>query len=102
VAALGKDSRLLDEQEEQGSEEKRRMVERGIREYWAKTDRLLDAYLDGLLDEDAYRRKGLELGRQRLNLEQQLEALGPEAGSGRTAGTFERPPTGASNSRLPA
>jgi site-specific DNA recombinase len=84
LEALVQDSRLLDEQEGAGSEEERRGLERVIAENRAKVDRLLDSYLEGLLDKDAYQIKARALGEERLGFERRLEVIREGQESGRT------------------
>lgn len=85
LAALLQESRLLDEKEARGGEEERRGLQRAIEENRAKTDRLLDSYLEGTVDKDTYQTKARELGQERLALEHRLQALEAGKKSGRTA-----------------
>jgi site-specific DNA recombinase len=85
LAGLVKESRLLDEQAGSGYEEEREGLERAIAENRAKTDRLVDSYLEGVLDKEAYQRKARELGEARLGFEQRLLVTRAEEQNGRTA-----------------
>jgi site-specific DNA recombinase len=85
LEALVQESRLLDEAEAGGCEAEREGLERAIAENRAKTDRLLDSYLENLLDKDGYQRKARELGEERLALERRVQATDSAQENGRTA-----------------
>jgi site-specific DNA recombinase len=85
IAELVEDSRSLDEAEDGSRETERAGLERAISDVRQKTDRLLDSYLEGVLDKDTYQRKAHELGQSRFTLEHRLESLSPEHDDGRTA-----------------
>jgi site-specific DNA recombinase len=85
VEALVNESLILDEKAARTFDEERAALEQVIQENRAKSDRLLDSYLEGLLDKDAYQRKGRELGEARLALERRLEAVTSCEQEGRTA-----------------
>jgi site-specific DNA recombinase len=85
LEALVEESRLLDEEQAGGSEAERQALEGAVAENRAKTDRLLDSYLENLLDKDTYQRKARVLGEERLALERRLQGVQSAKESGLTA-----------------
>jgi site-specific DNA recombinase len=82
---LVEESLALDAELGAGAKEEQAGVKRAITENKARTDRLLDAYLDGTVDKDAYYGKSRELGEERLGLERRLLAAKEAEEHGRTA-----------------
>ena len=76
IAALRKEALKSDAREERGTERERKAVEQAIAENKTRTNRLLDSYLDNLVDQDTYQRKARELGEERLAFEQRRVRLG--------------------------
>ena len=95
IAALVEESRLLDQEAQQGNDRERESLERAIGENDRKAGRLLDSYLEGIVDADTYRRKAEELSRERFTFEQRSEALANPT-SERTACVEELAKTAAS------
>jgi hypothetical protein len=85
IAALRKDAEMIDAQDERGTEEERKAVEQAITENKTRTNRLLDSYLDNLVDQDTYQRKARELGEERLAFEQRRVRLNETARDSLTA-----------------
>jgi hypothetical protein len=52
IEGLVKESRILDEQQGAGTEEERRTLKQAIQENSSRTDRLLDSYLENLIDDN--------------------------------------------------
>jgi hypothetical protein len=75
IAALVEESRLLDAQAAKGTGAEQESLERAIAENDTRAGRLLDSYLEGVVDAGAYRRKAEELSRERLTFEHRLERL---------------------------
>jgi uncharacterized protein YpmS len=57
IAALRKEAEKIDAQDERGTKEERKAIEQAITENKTRTNRLLDSYLDNLVDQDTYQRK---------------------------------------------
>ncbi len=75
VAALVEESRLLDAQEGKQHATERQGLEEVVRQAEGKAAKLLDGYLEGLVEAGAYRKKAKELEQERLTFEHRLEAL---------------------------
>ena len=52
------------------------MLRQAIKENREKTDRLLDGYLEKLIDKETYQHKAQELSLERIGLERRLAELG--------------------------
>jgi len=65
----------LDAQDRKATEQERLELEQAIAENKARVDRLLDSYLENLIDRDAYQKKARELGEERLAFEQRRVKL---------------------------
>jgi site-specific DNA recombinase len=76
IQALVEESRLLDEEEARGESSAREVLRQAIAENREKTDRLLDGYLEKLIDKETYQRKAQELSLERIGLERRLAELG--------------------------
>ena len=75
IAALVEESRVLDQQAAQGSDAEKTSLERAIAETDQKAGRLLDTFLEGIVDAETYRRKAAELSSERFTFEHRLDAL---------------------------
>jgi hypothetical protein len=75
VAELRKEAEKMDAEDEQGTEEERQALVQAIADNKSRVDRLLDSYLENLIDRDTYQRKARELGEERLGLEQRKVRL---------------------------
>ncbi len=75
IAALVEESRLMDREAQQGSDAEQKSLEQAVCENDRKAGRLLDSYLEGLVDAATYRHKAEELSRERITFEHRLEAL---------------------------
>jgi hypothetical protein len=76
IESLVEESRRRDEEEERGESSEREALREALKANREKTDRLLDSYLEGLLDKETYQRKGRELGLERIGLEKRIADLG--------------------------
>jgi DNA invertase Pin-like site-specific DNA recombinase len=85
LQSLVEESRLLDEQQGRDGSSALAALEDALAENRGKTDRLLDSYLDGIINQDTYQRKAKELGQDRIGFEQRLQALSAQSGDTRTA-----------------
>jgi site-specific DNA recombinase len=85
IAALRKDAEMIDAQDERGTEEELNAITQAIAENKTRTNRLLDSYLDNLVDQDTYQRKARELGEERLAFEQRRVRLSETAKDSLTA-----------------
>jgi site-specific DNA recombinase len=75
IADLRKEAQKVDAQEQRGTEDERRALEQAIAESKVRVDRLLDSYLENLIDRDTYQRKARDLGEERLAFEQRRVRL---------------------------
>ena len=75
VEELLEESRLLDQAGVTGSEQERHDLERLLAENDRRSGRLLEAYLDGVLDGETHRRKAAALAEEHRTLEHRLEEL---------------------------
>lgn len=75
VEALLGESRLLDQTEGRGTEREREELERLLAENDRRAGRLLEAYLDGVLDSETYKKKAADLADEHRTFEQRLEGL---------------------------
>lgn len=76
IESLVEESRLLDEDEAKGESSARDVLRQAIKENREKTDRLLDGYLEKLIDKETYQHKAQELSLERIGLERRLAELG--------------------------
>ncbi len=84
IAALVEESRLLDEQAAKGNDQDERRIREAVRDMEEKSSRLLDAYLEGVVPAETYRRKEAELAEERGTFERRLRSL-EDNSSDRTA-----------------
>jgi DNA invertase Pin-like site-specific DNA recombinase len=75
VAELRKEAEKMDAEDEQGTEEERQALLQAIADNKSRVDRLLDSYLENLIDRDTYQHKARELGEERLGFEQRKARL---------------------------
>lgn len=75
VEELLEESRLLDQTGTTGSERERADLERLLAENDRRAGRLLEAYLDAVIDGETYRQKAADLAEERHALEHRLEEL---------------------------
>jgi len=75
VEALVEEARLMDEQRDDRLAEQRSAVARALDTNKRRASALVDAMLDGLVDQDAYRLKAEELAEERCALELQAKRL---------------------------
>jgi len=75
VQALVDESRARDQAGAKGGEEERRDMERMLDENSRRAGRLLEAYLDAILDAETYRRKADDLAEERRTFEHRLAEL---------------------------
>jgi site-specific DNA recombinase len=99
IEALKAEAAKIDAKEERGTEEERRVLEQAIAENKARVDRLLDSYLENLIDRDTYERKARELGQERLAFEQRRHTL-EQAGEDSLAARLDRVVGEAGRARL--
>ena len=98
IEALVAESRILDDEEARGESGERDALQEAIRANREKTDRLLDGFIDGIVEKGTYQQKARDLSFERLRLEERLANLGAVQ-AGKTARAEELMRT-ASTARL--
>jgi site-specific DNA recombinase len=99
LADLREGAQEIDAQDHRGTEDERQALEQAIAENKTRVDRLLDSYLDNLIDQDTYQRKARKLGEERLAFEQRRIKLQETASETLTA-RLERVLADAEEARL--